>query len=670
MNIPEEFGSYLLLKKLTEDALGETFRAAKVGKEGIEQVVLLRVLNGKGMDGEALWSKVSGRSAVQQALKSPNIGNGVDLGRVRSYPYAAYDYISGKNLALLFAQAAKHHSPIPADHAMLIAERVSLALAVAAESRVQDDRILHGFVVPHLVMVSNEGETRLLGFELAPGLRELAATGWRDADLVPYLAPEALAGQPLSRADDVWSLGVILFELLTGERLPSVDPEVYRSLIDSAMLANEGTPLPAPIADLLKKSLAPRAARIPDAVAWHKAISKLMIEGHYSPTTFNLAFFMHNLFRDEIDRESQEIQAEKKLAVAPAPAAAAPAAAATAAPRPAADMREKTGVREATLPGVAAPASQGGGKGLGIGIAAVLGVAVLAGGGWWLFDRKPEKPAPPPVAAVQPAPLPPAAQGTEAAAAPAAPKPEEIQAQISAMFDARSKEMEAKLKQQYDDKIKTLQKQLEESKKEGAVERPSRAAAAPPAASETREARNAKPEPAAATESQSPASSTSGSAAAPVPAQAAANSGARPPAPGGSPAGSVAGGAVPAVATTTAAVPPPAAAPAQAAAAAAPRPQVGDLVSLGPGVQPPKMAGMPEPRYPAAARHMNKSADVEIRVLVDELGRVVQTQPMGKVGYGFDEAALEAARHTSFRPATKDGVRVKMWTVMRVSFRP
>ncbi len=105
MNIPEEFGKYLLLKKLAEDPLGETFRAGKVGKDGMEQVVLLRVFNGKGVDGEKLWQKASGRAALQQALRSPNIGSGVDLGRVRSFPYAAYDYISGKNLAALLAQA-------------------------------------------------------------------------------------------------------------------------------------------------------------------------------------------------------------------------------------------------------------------------------------------------------------------------------------------------------------------------------------------------------------------------------------------------------------------------------------------------------------------------------------------------------------------------------------
>src|SRR3954462_950578 len=352
MNIPEEFGKYLLLKKLTEDPLGEIFRADRVGQGEMEHVVLLRVFNGKGLDGEKLWARVSGRGAIQEILKSPNIGNGVDLGRVRSFPYTAYDYISGKNLATVFAQSARQHSPIPTDHALLIAERLALALAAAYESRVQDERMLHGFVVPHLVMISNEGETRLLGFEVAPGLRDLAAGGWQDDALRSYLAPETLNGGPAAKSDDVYSLGAILFELLTGERPPVAPFETYGTLIDAAQLANDGTPLPAPVAALLKKSLTSREQRIADAVTWHKTLSKLMIDGSFSPTTFNLAFFMHNLFREEIERESQEMQAEKKLELTarPAPAAAIAAAAApavvaaSAAAVAAHDMRESTGV--------------------------------------------------------------------------------------------------------------------------------------------------------------------------------------------------------------------------------------------------------------------------------------------------------------------------------------
>src|SRR5688500_5140294 len=104
MSTREQFGGYLLLKKLGEDPLGETFRAGKIGRQGLERVVLLRVFNGPGIDGPRLWQRVSQRAAIHQVLKSPNLGDGVDMGEVRGTPYVAYDYVSGKNLATLFEQ--------------------------------------------------------------------------------------------------------------------------------------------------------------------------------------------------------------------------------------------------------------------------------------------------------------------------------------------------------------------------------------------------------------------------------------------------------------------------------------------------------------------------------------------------------------------------------------
>jgi TonB family protein len=663
MYIPEEFGKYLLLKKLAEDPLGETFRAGKVGKEGMEQVVLLRVFNGKGLDGEKLWQKVSGRAAVQQALRSPNIGSGVDLGKVRSFPYTAYDYISGKSLAAVLAQAARQQSPIPTDHALLIAERLSLALAAAFETRTQDERILHGFVVPQMVMISNEGETRLLGFEVAPGLRD-AAGARADEGIRPYLSPEALGGLTPSKSDDVWSLGAILFELLTGERLPAAPAGGYATVIDGATLANEGTPLPAAVAALLKKSLV-QADQRGDVVAWHKTLSKMMIDGQYSPTTFNLAFFMHSLFRDEIERESREIEAERKMEIPQRVVAAAPAPV----PAPVAppqDMRETTGVREATWPGTQAAAVQettASKKPLFIGLAAATLIAAGVGGylvlsGSGKQETRMASATESPAAAnpaTQAAALPAPAQlpGDPAAVTPApavGPSPEEIQAQIQAMFEARSKEMEAKLKTQYDDRIKNLQHQLEDSRKAGAEperQRPQAAQVEPPAPVAVESRPVTRPDP-PAPQPANPAPST----ASPQPS-----------------AGTTAQENPVRGTTATSAVAPPVQ-PAQQQASR--QVQAGDLVPLGtPGAVAPKVKTLPEPRYPAPAQKLRRSAQVDIKVLVDERGRVLEAERVGaRAGFGFDEAALDAARKAIFLPATKDGVRVKMWTNLRVAFKP
>ena len=638
MNIPEEFGKYLLLKKLSEDPLGETFRAGRVGKAGIEQVVLLRVFNGKGMDGEALWQKVADRTAIQQALRSPNIGSGVDLGKVRSFPYVAYDYISGKNLATLFAQAERQLSPVPADHALLVTERISLALAAAYETRVQDERVLHGFVTPHLIMISNEGEARLLGFEVAPGLRSLAATGWVDPVLRPYLAPEVLDGAPVVKSDDVWSLGAILYELLTGERLPAPTPDGYSALFDAAVLPNEGTPLPPAIVGLLKKSLAPRDQRISDPVAWHKTLSKLMIDGQYSPTTFNLAFFMHNLFRDEIERESKEVEAEKKLELPQKPAAPPPAPVAAAV----ADVRESTGVRQGTLAGARVASGSSSKAGLFIGIAAALLIAVGLAAWFFLFkDKGAQQQAAVPAVQTAPTTQQAALPGPAAAPVPAGPTREELEAQIREMLDAQSQQMEQKFKSQYEDRVKQLQQQLEETKRREEQVRQAPAPAPVVPDPEPEPAKQAEPEP-------EPVK--------PAPAQTAAST---PPV--------VPEKTEPAPAQTRPQTTAPAPAPAQ------PRqPQYGELVQPGPGISPPKLKSRLEPRYPSAAQRLNKAATVDIRVLVDEKGSVLDAQRSGpKAGFGFDEAAIEAARRATFTPAsTKEGVRLKMWTALRVSFQP
>jgi TonB family protein len=134
--------------------------------------------------------------------------------------------------------------------------------------------------------------------------------------------------------------------------------------------------------------------------------------------------------------------------------------------------------------------------------------------------------------------------------------------------------------------------------------------------------------------------------------------------------------AVPATAVERSAVPPAATEPAASAPAPvqAPPPQVrvGDLVSaLGPGIVPPQRQSELRAVYPRAAERLRRSATVDVRVLVDETGKVLQAERVGPtVGFGFDDAAIDAARRVKFQPATKDGIRVKMWTTLRVAFRP
>jgi protein TonB len=210
------------------------------------------------------------------------------------------------------------------------------------------------------------------------------------------------------------------------------------------------------------------------------------------------------------------------------------------------------------------------------------------------------------------------------------------------MFDARSKDMEDKFKGQYDDRIKLLQKQLDDSRKAAAAGgQPPKPAPAEPATVETRIAQ--KPEPAAETPPPAAVPQPAASAAQTTPAN-------EKPAPAPAPANP---------------------APVQPAASKAQQVQVGDLVQAGEGVALPKLASSLDLRYPPAAKHLNRAAVVDVKVLVDEHGKVLDADHIGaKAGFGFDEAAVDAVRRATFKPATKENVKVKMWTTVRVNFKP
>jgi TonB family protein len=105
--------------------------------------------------------------------------------------------------------------------------------------------------------------------------------------------------------------------------------------------------------------------------------------------------------------------------------------------------------------------------------------------------------------------------------------------------------------------------------------------------------------------------------------------------------------------------------------ATTPSVEEGELVKPGPTVNPPVMLTRPKPTYPQSALRLKKEAVVTLRLLINEHGRVTETERMGsKAGMGFDQAAVKAAHATTWQPATKEGVRVSMWAELKIQFRP
>lgn len=618
----ERFGSYLLFKKIETDKLGDVWRAGEITGETLGATVALRRF--PAGDRQATLQSFEAARAVAAAVSGTTFVKNQKLGISGDSAYLAFDYGGGRSLRHIM-EKARGGNPVPIDQALSIVEKLALSLETLGNMRYQGARLIHGALIPNLVWVSEEGEVRCAGQQLGRALATLSAQPDVAREVTPFLAPEARGGEG-SKAADVYSLGAILFTLVTANEPPLSGAA---AAVASAKLMGRDDAVPADIRQLLEKSLAESPdARYPSATEMRAALDKLLAGNSYAPTTFNLAFYLHNLLKKEF--ESEALDREKEAGVSLAPylhEAAAPVAAAvvptasTTVPAPFSSYAAAP-EKKSRMPLIAA--------------AALLVVAAGAGGAWYFLKGKP-KPAPASVTAAQmvtpkpaaPAPIEPivvAVPVTDSAATTAAAPTLDEAARKKAIEDAVNKKLQEemmKLQAEYDQQLKT--------------QKPSAASAPQPRA----ETASVRPQP----EERSPsAAQLDASRRQQEPVETAA---AAPPT-----------------------VQPQPAAP-QPAAPLVQQVREGDLINLGELDQQPELRSQVRPVYPPMALRKKSEATVIVSVLITEEGRVADVKVLrGETGkLGFDEAAVRAVRSASFTPPVKQGKRVKTWKPLPIVFK-
>ncbi len=306
-------GQYVLFKEILRDDFGTMYRAGEVGRQGWRRTVWLRALSAPGLAPETLAERTDLVNRLGRDLQVANIASASELQIIDDTPLLAWDHVPGHTLFQVFTATREEGFPVPLDNALLIIEKLALALSAGLAFELDGQRLVHGFLHPGLVVLSNEGEAVVTGFGLAEQLLGVLDEPTSHEHCAPYLAPEVLEARSTTNRSDVYSLGSILFELLTGAPLPA-DPAMREVALNGATLAMEEEPVPDDIMLLLRKSLAPNPAnRFSSAADFKKELDKLLYGGNYSPTTFNLAVFIDRLFRADIEEEEREGLAESQV---------------------------------------------------------------------------------------------------------------------------------------------------------------------------------------------------------------------------------------------------------------------------------------------------------------------------------------------------------------------
>jgi hypothetical protein len=624
------FGSYLRFKEVLSDPLGHLYRAGEFDSSGVQRAVWLRVFDRPLIESSDLEGSFERARAIADAVQSANIPPGVDYFVEEGAAAVAIDYAASQPLSLVLERVAREQFPIPVDNALLIAEKIALALSSTLTVEIESGRVVHGFLHPSLIYVTNDGEALVSGFGIGEHLLTLI-DDQNSADIIhPYLAPEVLHSRAASSRGDVYSVGAILFHLLTGTTLPAGPEDRARAIVD-ATLAYDQEPVPDDIKNLLQRALAQHPEeRFSSSADFKKELDRLLYGGAYSPTTFNLALFMDRLFRPEIEAEAASVARELALDVTPyiAPVVT---------PEPVFDAGELD--RPSLLKGRELWAGLG-----------VVGVVAVAGILWLTVFRGPSTPPPPPT---------PTAEEIAAQRQQQDEKMKELAAGLVAEMMA---EKEEEIRQELLDrqtKIDDLQRRLAASERraqQGQVsgqdvrrrEELQRQIAAEEEAQRLREAELEAERQQAAEQARLQAMAQQTATAVVEVAAAAIASPTQPPV----------ATAVPTAAPTAA----PTAEPTPLPTVALPV-EENTFVDPAEVDSPPTIIKEAPVVWSRAAIYSRRKGIVVLQVTVDANGVVEDLEIMraDNIGFGIPQAVKDAVRKYRFRPGIKDGVKIKTY---------
>jgi len=218
--LPLPFGRYLLVEKIASGGMAEVFRAVLRGAAGFEKPLavkrILPIFN-EEPDFIALFQD---EARIVSTLAHANIAQVFEFGEVDGSSYIALELVDGLDLGRVMQRLRAAGQPMPLATAAFIVAEAARGLSYAHEKRDDAGRligIVHRDVSPPNILISMAGEVKVADFGIAKAANKVHKT---ETGVVMgklrYMSPEQVAGEPLDGRSDVFSLGVILHELLGG----------------------------------------------------------------------------------------------------------------------------------------------------------------------------------------------------------------------------------------------------------------------------------------------------------------------------------------------------------------------------------------------------------------------------------------------------------------------
>ncbi|WP_375760281.1 protein kinase [Corallococcus exercitus] len=311
----ETYGSYQLLKRLATGGMAQIYLARRPGSDAPDKLLVLKRILPHLSENDEFVRMFLDEARIAARLAHPNVVQIYDLGAEGDTFFIAMEYIHGVDARRLWKRSETAGRPLPVPLVCRILLEACAGLDYAHKKTDAAGRpldIVHRDVSPQNILVTFDGGVKVVDFGIAKAADQATVT--RSGVLkgkYSYMSPEQAAGQRVDRRSDVFALGVVLHELLTGGRLfkrPS-------DMLTLSAVAECHVPVPSQVAPRVPVELdaivLKALAKEPDARYQHAQELQRALEGWLASqpqpcgTTADLAAFMRELFADRLSEEAR-----------------------------------------------------------------------------------------------------------------------------------------------------------------------------------------------------------------------------------------------------------------------------------------------------------------------------------------------------------------------------
>ena len=304
---PAKFGKYLLVERIGVGGMAEVFKAKIFGAEGFERLVAIKRILPHLVEDDDFVKMFIDEAKIAVRLQHPNIVTIHDLGKAEGTLYIAMEFVAGKDLRALYDYEKERAGRTPIGIACHVVMKMCEALHhahFATGPRGEPLQVIHRDVSPQNVLLGFDGEVKVADFGLAKARGRMVQT---QAGVVKgklaYMSPEQLRGEEIDHRVDVFGLGIVLFELLSGERLflgPS-DMETLRRVYEAKVPPMQplNPEVPPELEAIVQRALAKeRDERYQTALELHDDLQTFVYgSGRYAGTS-SLRNYVREAFPD------------------------------------------------------------------------------------------------------------------------------------------------------------------------------------------------------------------------------------------------------------------------------------------------------------------------------------------------------------------------------------